>query len=221
MNRLGSRYRVGVATFMAYAAADLRPEAPTDAFVAALERELVNEETADQPLAVWVTEIGERARVTLYAAWGNIWLGNVLVRAATDVDRAVLGLDHDEYGVAHVVFDGRGGSLLRIHHVNVYPGGEIIEEYAPILRNLPARTDIVANRDGTMTGADALAAAAALYDVSAADMVRAVRETADAHQYLQIVFTPLAPWWEALGLAYPVPDLGEPTTVLQKTHGHR
>jgi hypothetical protein len=64
---------------------------------------------------------------------------------------------------------------------------------------------------------DALATAAALYDVAADRMVQAVRETANAFEPLQIVFTPLALWWDALGVTYPVPDLGEPAVTLPRT----
>jgi hypothetical protein len=35
------------------------------------------------------------------------------------------GLDHDEYGVEHVVLDGRGGALMSVYHVYVYPDGEV------------------------------------------------------------------------------------------------
>ncbi len=201
---------------MAYGAVDLRADVAADAFVAAFERELAREKTADHPVAVWVNDHGEHARVTLLADWGNIWLGPVVARAAGDVQRALVGLDHDEYGVEHVVFDGRGGALLRVHHVYVYPHGEPDEQYAPTLAGLPARADLTANPDGTLTGVDALAAAAALYHVAADRMVRAVQETANAFESLQIVFTPLAPWWNALGVTYPVPDLGEPTVTLPR-----
>ncbi len=162
-----SRYGDGVSTFMAYGAVDLRADVAADAFVAAFERELAREKTADHPVAVWVNDHGEHARVTLLADWGNIWLGPVVARAAGDVQRALVGLDHDEYGVEHVVFDGRGGALLRVHHVYVYPHGEPDEQYAPTLAGLPARADLTANPDGTLTGVDALAAAAALYHVAA------------------------------------------------------
>jgi hypothetical protein len=134
------------------------------------------------------------------------------------VERALLGLDHDEYGVEHVVLDGRGGTLVRVHHVYVYPDGEVDQGYGPLLAGLPARPDLAANPDGTLTGSDALAAAAALYEVSADAMVRAVRETANAFDSLQIVFEPLAPWWRALGVTYPAPDLGEPTLTLRRSN---
>jgi hypothetical protein len=98
--------------------------------------------------------------------------------------------------------------------VYVYPEGEATDEFRPLLAQVPAREDLRVNADGTLTGVDALAAAAALFDVGADRMVTAVRETADAHEHLQIVFVPLAPWWTALDVTYPIPDLGEPTTVL-------
>jgi hypothetical protein len=210
------RYGDGVSTFMAYGAVDLRAGAAADALVAAFERELAREKEADRPVDVWVNQHGEHVRVTLLADYGNIWLGGVVARTANDVERALLGLDHDEYGVEHVVFDGRRGTLLRVHHVYVYPGGETDEEYAPTLAGLPARPDLTANPDGTLTGADALAAAAALYDVAADRMVQAARETVNAFESLQIVFEPVAPWWNALGVTYPIPDLGEPTITLRR-----
>lgn len=201
---------------MAYGAVDLRAGVAAGAFVAALESELAREKDANRPLEVWVDDIAERVRVTMFADFRNIWLGGVVARTAGDVERALLGLDHDEYGVEHVVLDGRGGVLQRVHHVYVYPDGEAGEEYAPTLADLPARQDVAANPDGTLTGADALAAAAALYDVDADAMVRAVRETARAYESLQIVFVPLAPWWRALGVTYPIPDLGAPAFTLRR-----
>jgi hypothetical protein len=202
---------------MAYGAVDLRAGVAADAFVAAFERELAGEKGAGRSVEVWVNEHGEHVRVTLLAGRGNVWLGSVLSRAAGDVERALLGLDHDEYGVEHVVFDGRGGGLLRVHHVYVYPDGQVDEEYAPTLAGLPARPDLAANPDGTLTGVDALAAAAALYDVAADRMVRAVQATVNSFESLQIVFEPLAPWWDALGVTYPVPDLGEPALTVRRT----
>jgi hypothetical protein len=197
---------------MAYGAVDLRSDVLASAFVAALEEELASEKNANRPLEIWINRIGDQVRVTLFADFGNIWLGGVVARAAGDVDRAVLGLDHDEYGAEHVVLDGRSGALLRVHHVYVYPEGAADDEYAPVLAGLPARHDLAVNPDGTLTGVDALAAAAALYDIDGDAMVQAVRETAKAHEHLQIVFTPLAPWWQALGVTYPHPRSGRART---------
>jgi hypothetical protein len=199
---------------MAYGVVDLRAGVPADGFVAALRREMVADPDATHPVELWVDEHRDGLRITLIADRANTWLGGAVARAARDVERVLLGLDHDEYGVEHVVLDGRSGTLLRIHHVYVYPDGEATDEFGPLLADLPARPDLATNPDGTLTGADSLAAAAALYEVSAVDMVRAVHETADAHESLQIVFEPLAPWWRALGVAYPVPDLGDPTMTL-------
>jgi hypothetical protein len=201
---------------MAYAVIDLGPGLTPDDFVTALEQGLAGEKDADRPLEVWINGGTEQPRVTLFAVYGNIWLGQLIARVGSGVERAVLGLDHDEYGVEHVVLDGRGGALLRVHHVYVYPDGEPDEEYAPALAGLPARPDLARNADGTLTGADALAAAAALYGADAEAMVRAARETRTAHESLQIVFEPLAPWWQALRLTYPFPDLGEPTRTLNR-----
>jgi hypothetical protein len=202
---------------MAYAAVDLRSGVAAGAYLNRFEGELTGVADADRPVQIWVNEVDQQVRVTIFADYGNIWLGDVVARLGADVDRVLIGLDHDEYGVEHLVLDGRSGALLRVHHVYVYPEGEeLSEDYAPALADLPARPDLAANPDGTLTGADALAAAAALYGVDAAAVVRAVRETERAHESLQIVFEPLAPWWNALGVTYPHPYLGEPTTVLRR-----
>jgi hypothetical protein len=205
-----------MSTFMAYGAVDLGEGVSADEFASALERELAADGDADRPLEFWVGDVAGRTRITLFAVYANVWLGRVVARAANGIaiDRAVLGLDHDEYGVEHIVLDGH---LMRVHHVYVYPEGEPDEELVPQLTDFPARPDIASNPDGTLTGSDALAAAAALYDVEAAAMVRAVRETSSAHESLQIVFEPLAPWWAALGLTYPFPDLGDPVRSLNPT----
>jgi hypothetical protein len=199
---------------MAYGAIDLFPGASADDWVAAFERGFGGKRDVIRPVEVWVAPLSERTRITVFADWGNPWFGQAVAGLADGVERAVVGLDHDEYGVEHVVLDGRGGALVRVHHVYVYPDGEMREEYAPLLAGLPARPDLTANVDGTLTGADALAVAAALYDVGAAAMIEAVRATAVAYESLQIVFEPLAPWWHALGLTYPIPDLGDPTLTL-------
>jgi hypothetical protein len=133
---------------MAYGAIDLRAGVAAGDFVAALERELAGEKAADHPVEVWVNKHDEPVRVTLFADLGNAWLGATVTRAAGDVERALLGLDHDEYGVEHVVLDGRGGALVRVHHAYVYPDGEVDEECAPTLAGLPARSDLAANHDG-------------------------------------------------------------------------
>jgi hypothetical protein len=200
---------------MAYAVVDLRAGANADEFLSTLEQELRAAQYADRPLEAWVTEVDGRERITLCADFGNIWLGQLIARAGASgaVERAVVGLDHDEYGVEHVVLDGRGGGLVRVHHVYVYPDDEPDEEYVPVLAGLPARPDLASNPDGTLTGVDALAVAAALYGVGADAMATAVRETADAYENLQIVFAPLEPWWRALRLTYPG-ELGEPTRVM-------
>ena len=186
---------------MAYGAVDLRTGVAADAFVAAVERELAHDKAADHVVEVWVNEHGEHVRVTLFANWGNIWLGGVVARVAGDVQRALLGLDL-LLGVAVrpnlIALNARCRQITNLLIVKPLAGGP----------------DLAANPDGTLTGAAALAAAAALYDVAADRMVRAVRETANAFESLQIVFTPLAPWWDALGVTYPIPDLGEPTITL-------
>src|SRR5262245_34300311 len=200
---------------MAYAAVDLHTGISAEGFVEELARQMAGNADADRPADVWVTEVQDRARVTVMADFGgNVWLGDVLARASGDLAyRAVLGLDHDEYGVEHVVLDGRQDRMVRVHHVYVYPEGEVDPDCPPTMTDLPARSDLTVNPDGTLTGSDALAVVAALYEVEAAAMVRAAQRTVRAYEDLQIIFTPLAPWWEAIGVTYPG-ELGEPTLTL-------
>jgi hypothetical protein len=52
--------------------------------------------------------------------------------------RAIVGLDHDEYGIEHAVLSGHDGGVCRLQHLYVYPGGEPHEEYGLTLTGAPA-----------------------------------------------------------------------------------
>jgi len=126
---------------MAYGVIDLHAGSTADDFVSALDREMADEKDANHPLEIWVSDTAGRVRLTLFALFGNVWLGRMVMRVGGAVERAVVGLDHDEYGVEHVVLDGRGGALVRVHHVYVYPDGKPDEECSPSwLTYRPGRT---------------------------------------------------------------------------------
>lgn len=205
-----------MSTFMGFACVDLRAGADAGRFVAAFDTAF-QQEPDGKSLMGRVDDRDGRARVSLIAHYGNIWLDSALCRAAAatgDVARAVVGLDHDEYGIENVVLDG-GDGLRRVHHVYVYPGGAVIDEYRPSgpLAGLPVAGGGEVRPDGTVDGPRARAAAAALFGVPPERMEQAARRSANAHQDLGSVFTPFEAWWDALGAVYPV-EQGDPSFVL-------
>lgn len=189
-----------MSTFMAFACVDLRPGVAAGPLLTALDAEVRDNPDASRPLLVWTGDRDGRTRVSLLADYGNIWLDDALQRAAAttgDVARAVVGLDHDEYGIEHLVLAGADGSgLVRVQHVHVHPDGEADDDGPP-----------------TVDGPGARAAVAALFGVPAERMEQAAREAMHSHEALGAVFTPFRPWWDALGVDYPF-NLGDPAFTL-------
>jgi hypothetical protein len=77
---------------------------------------------------------GDR-RFPLCADYGNIWLAHVIAdvaRTTGALHRAVIALDHDEFGAENIVLDG---APARVHHVFVTRHGEGL----PTLLGVPAR----------------------------------------------------------------------------------
>jgi hypothetical protein len=205
---------------MGFACVDLRSGAAVENFLGVLNR-AVGDEADAEALEVWVGDHEGRSRLSLFADRGNIWLGQLLAHVASatgDVERAVVGLDHDEFGIENAVLDGRGGQFGRVHHVYVYPNGEPDDECVSELVDLPVRAGLETQPGGTVDGPGSRAAAAALFNVPTDRMEQAARQAANAHEGLGEVFTPFEPWWDALGARYPIPDLGPATVTLDGGH---
>jgi hypothetical protein len=203
---------------MAFGCVDLGPGADVAGFVAALDQAIADARDNDEPLSIHIGEHDGRPRLSLHAHHGDSWLGPVLARAAAAtgaVERAVLGLDHDQYGIEHVVLDGRHGRLARVQHVYIHPDGEPAAEYELNFTELPVRDGLSAEPDGTLDGPRSWAVVADLYDVPPERVVAAARQQATAHEELGVVFTPFAPWWDSLGLTYPT-ELGPPDVTLPR-----
>jgi hypothetical protein len=201
---------------MGFGCVDLRAGADVEQFLAALAQARSEVADPDRPLEVNLGEQDGRPRLSLSATYGNAWLGQVLARAAAAtgaVERAVIGLDHDEYGIEHVVLDGRDGPLFRVQHIYVYPEGEPGPEYEPTVTDLPVRDGLEASPDGVVDGPASWAVVAALYDIPPDRIAPVARYAETAHAELGEVFTPFAPWWDALGVAYPG-ELGPPDVTL-------
>jgi hypothetical protein len=199
---------------MAIACVDLRPGVDAGPFVAALEAGVPAD--AYDPLDVWIRDRQGSHRVSLYAWRGNPWFAATLARAAaaTDaVERAVVGLDQDEYGAEHVVLDGRAGPLCRVQHVYVYPDGEPDPELRPEMSEFPVREGLAAGPDGQVDGPRSWAVVAGLFEVDPDRVIEANRRSELAYEELGSVFSPFVAWWDALGVVYPV-ELGEPDRTI-------
>lgn len=170
----------------------------------------------DEPLYAWLREVGGAPRVGLLAGYGNVWLAEAVAEAARTtghMDRAILGLDHDEYGIEHIILSGRGGAICRVQHVYVEP----CPDCEPSLADIPPCPGVeVGTGDRRpwwrlrrprerriIDGPGAWTAVAALYDVPAERIAAAAWKARKAHQELGVVFTPFAPWWDAVGAVYP------------------
>jgi hypothetical protein len=110
-----------VSTYAASATVDLAPDADAQRFVEAVAAHLDRD-----PLERWVRRSGRRTRVALVGTDERL-VGAVVAaaHAAGGMTVALLALDHDEYGAEHLVLDGRGRQVCRVHHVYLAPDGEV------------------------------------------------------------------------------------------------
>ena len=207
-----------MSTFMACAAVDLDPGADSGSLLghiveAARRPPLAT--YATKPLYVWIRPLADGLRVSLLADYGNAWLGNAVVHAAArspQFQRGILALDHDEYGIEHLIIANGDAGVCRVQHIYVHPGGEPDDDEQPSLLDVPVCGDLDAAADGTVNSAASWSAVAALYGVPKDAVEAAGRYAAVAHEEIGVIFTPFAPWWDAVG----VPYLGglEPDAVL-------
>ncbi|MEV6930190.1 hypothetical protein AB0M46_37700 [Dactylosporangium sp. NPDC051485] len=208
-----------MSTFMACAAADLEPGADPRQLLEAIaeaSRQQPLAQHATQPAAAWIRSTDEGARVSLLADSGNTWLAEALAIAAARVPglrRAILALDHDEYGAEHIILAGSGEGLRRLQHVYVYPDGEPDDEFEPTLTDVAVPDGLDVAPDGTVNGPASWSAVAALYGVPLEPVERAGRYAEVAHEELGTIFTPFEPWWEAVHARYPF-ELGQPDLAL-------
>jgi hypothetical protein len=203
-----------MSTFMAFGCVDLRAGSDIEEFIAALGGAVRAADDVGDPLTINLGERDGRPRLSLYANHGSTWLGPVVLRAAAatgTVERVVLGLDHDEYGIEHLVLVGTGPGLARAQHFYVSPDGvpDPANGYGPTLTDIPVRDGLEAAPDGTVGGAPSWAVVAALYDIPPERVVPVAGYERSAHEQMGVVFAPFAPWWDAIGVVYPG-ELGPP-----------
>jgi hypothetical protein len=195
---------------MAAAWVDLALGADVDAALAALREAEPREEPAT--LSGWVIETAGRTRIELVAdGVGYEALAAVVadfLRHTTSGARALVALDHDEYGAEHIVLDAPAGQVRRVHHVFVYPRDEDTNEpyleAEPTLTGIPAASAPEPTDDpgAVVDGPQARAAAAALYGVGIAQVEAAAIKAIRAHEDLQIIGAPFSPWLDAFNVAW-------------------
>jgi hypothetical protein len=180
---------------------DLTPGADAEVVLADLRDGTPREEPGE--LTARVVPRPEGARIELYAGGlgysGLAKLGMGTIRRTGRVRRAIVVLDHDEYGAEHAVLDGAG---RRVHHVCVLPRDEDTGEvyYADEPSVLSHTT--AAHPDGLVDGPAALLAAAELYEVPVARLRAAAVKATDAHRALGVVGEPFSMWLDAVGVPW-------------------
>lgn len=148
------------------------------------------------------------SRIELYSDdEGYEQLGDLVaavMRRTGLVRRAVVFLDHDEYGAEHVVVapDGAGG-VCRLHHVYVFPDDDD-SEGDPAMTDLPPAAGAgPGGRPGALIDdAAARDLTARLFGVPVGRLHAAADAAADAHEGLGVVGEPARPWLEALGIGW-------------------
>jgi hypothetical protein len=198
-----------MSTLMGAAWMDLAADADLSAVLSALRDTDPREEPAG--LHAWTVQTPAGMRVELFAMDGYEQLASLVanvMRATRSVPRALIALDHDEYGAEHLVLAFLDGRLRRVHHVFVYPRdeetGEPYVEAEPILVEVPPVDPPEESEDpgAVVDGPAARASLARLYGVPVERLEAAAIEAATAHEGLQIVGEPFDAWLTALGLPW-------------------
>jgi len=203
-----------VATFMGAAWLDVRPDGDVEAVLA----DLRVGEPADEPasLSATVGDVGEGwRRLTVHADEGYERLGDLVVGVVGRtgaVGRALVVNDHDEYGAEHVALIHDETGVRRVHHVYVYPrtdDGQVLydNDGMPSLTHVPAAAGAGPGSEPGQLLADpgAQTAVAQLYGVPVEAVRAAAVRAATAYDDLQVVAGPVAPWLDALGIAWSSP----------------
>lgn len=188
---------------------DLTPDADVSLLLAAVRDAEPRPEPA--PLDAWVVATPTGRRVELSAIDGYAELAHLVANVMQEtgvVRRAVIALDHDEYGAEHIVLAPVGGLVRRVHHVFVYPRDEDTNE--PYVEAEPTLTEVPpaelpepSDDPGALVdGQASRTALARLFDVPVQRLEAAAAEAASAHEGLQIIGAPFEAWLGALDLPW-------------------
>jgi hypothetical protein len=215
-----------MSTFMGAAWADLAPGTSADEALAWLR----GGDPGEDPFTLYadVVETPAGPRVELQAEGNGYadlarWYAG-LIAAGRGVTRALVALDHDEYGAELIVLttgeDGRPG---RVYHVYAHPQdedtGEIYEEGEPTLEDVPALVPVEPdeNEPGiVLAGPQARQALARLYGAPAEQVEAAcLRGLQHARDTSGSIGAPFEPWLVALGIEWWAGGKLIPQTVLR------
>lgn len=142
----------------------------------------------------------EWSRVSAYLR--SIELSPVVVALLSEAGegRAVIAEDNDEFGASWTVLTCEGGAVTVVHRryvLNADPDDpDEIEAAILDLEGDPRESDVA--------GASAAAKAARVFELDPDAMVAAEARSGAAWEELGVVGGPF-PWWDALGLTWPVP----------------
>ncbi len=134
---------------------------------------------------------------------GQVEVISALV-AAAGTARAAVAEDNDEYGALWVVLSADRGVVSTIHRryiLNADPSDPA--DVALALEDFEGADP----RALDVGGVTAAAAAAKVFEVDVAPMIRAEEGAHTAHEELGVVGGPF-PWWSALRLVWPGPEAG-------------
>jgi hypothetical protein len=199
-----------MSTFMGAAWMDLTDGVDASALLSALRDDGLFEGLPE--LSAWVRETPAGGRIELAAVDEDYEelasLVATVMEETTAVRRAVIALDHDEYGAEHIVLAAVDRQPRRVHHVFVYPRDE--ETGEPYVEDEPTLTDVPplappepSDDPGALVdGSIARASLARLFDIPVELVERAAVKAASAHEGLQTVGAPFAAWHEVLNLQW-------------------
>ncbi|GAB1641403.1 hypothetical protein [Krasilnikovia sp. MM14-A1259] len=198
-------------------------DVPDKAAVDAILKAIDDEDCGDAPDKLYARsyDAGQGRRIELNTDGSNYdFLPDIVVflmRRTGVVIRALVALDHDEYGAEHIVLATRDGRVERVHHKYIYP--KLLGLW-PYRAGRPWRTDLptIGWERGRFSGRlvdgpSARSALARLYGVPLGQIRAAGRHARRSHQDLGIIGEPFAPWLNALGIAWSGPDGEKPVLV--------
>ncbi|KUL30941.1 hypothetical protein [Actinoplanes awajinensis] len=205
-----------MSTFMGAAWIELRSAADATTVLDALR-----DGAGRFPLDAWVVSTPDGCRIELLADGVGY---EQLARSVADamlqpgaVRRALVALDHDEYGAEHLALGLVDGRPHRVHHVYIHPRddetGEPFDEGEPTSTDIPALGGLEPGAV-LVEGAAARASLARLFEIPVERVEAAAVEAESAHEELGIIGGPFTTWLTALNLPW-IGESGDPRISLR------
>ncbi|GIE99661.1 hypothetical protein Ari01nite_71260 [Paractinoplanes rishiriensis] len=171
--------------------------------------------TEPSDLRAWLTAQDGGSRIELYSDGGYGMLGDLVagvLRRTGVVRRAVIYLDHDEFGTEHVVLTrDEAGTVRRVHHVYA----DLDDEGSPSLTGIPAAAGTGPGRTpgGLIDNPAARSALADLFGMPATAVQEAADRAARAEKDPATDNNPSEEWLEAFGMGWDRRGDGAPVNL--------